>query len=409
MSSVSLKERIHTLDIIRGFALFGILIANMIAFKTPVFTEVRDMIEGASLPDGGMNAALTLMTAFFVDGKFYPMFSMLFGLGFYIFYSRLMKRGLPAKKMFMRRLVFLLLIGLVHLIFIWSGDILHTYAITGFLLPLFIERSSKTIKIWVISLFALGAFMMTALMLMSSVGMNMMVSGEMETLENLNSSADLAASVMANGSFGEILAFRFTNEVVLILLQVLFLVPTILPLFLIGLYLGKTGMFTEIEHNIKRWKKVMWLGLLVGAPLVGLSVAIGYNVFDWAPYLTIPLAEGLNALGGPLLMLFYVAAIVLVTRKSSVEKMLMPFASVGRMALTNYLMQSIIAVIIFNGYGFGLFGQVSKSQGVLIAIAIYSVQVVLSHMLLKRYKQGPMEFVWRKWTYSGEKKHSKAA
>ncbi|MBM7578187.1 DUF418 domain-containing protein [Jeotgalibacillus terrae] len=409
MNSVSLKERIHTLDIIRGFALFGILIANMIAFKTPVFTEVRDLVEGASLPEGAMNAALTLMTAFFVDGKFYPMFSMLFGLGFYIFYSRLMKRGLPARKMFMRRLVFLLLIGLVHLIFIWSGDILHTYAITGFLLPLFIERSAKTIKIWVISLFAFGAFMMTALMLLSSIGMNMMVSGEMESLENLNHTADLAASVMANGSFGEILAFRFTNEVVLILLQVLFLVPTILPLFLIGLYLGKTGMFTEIEHNIKRWKKVMWVGLLVGAPLVGLSVAIGYNLFDWAPYLTVPLAEGLNVLGGPLLMLFYVAAIVLVTKKSSVEKMLMPFASVGRMALTNYLMQSIIAVIIFNGYGFGLFGQVSKSQGVLIAIAIYSIQVVLSHMLLKRYKQGPMEFVWRKWTYSGEKKHSKAA
>lgn len=409
MNSVSLKERIHTLDIIRGFALFGILIANMITFKTPVFTDVSGIVEGSSLPEGGMNATLTLLTAIFVDGKFYPMFSMLFGLGFYIFYSRLMKRGLPAKKLFRRRLVFLLLLGLVHLIFIWSGDILHTYAITGFLLPFFVERSTKTIKIWAISLLIFGPLLMAGLMLLSSFTIQFMISEGIDTLENLNAPAVLAASVMADGSFGEILAFRFTNEVVIILFQVLLVVPTILPLFLIGLYLGKTGMFTEIEQNIQRWKKVMWIGLAVGAPVVGLSVAIGYNAFGWAPYLAGPIAGGLNAFGGPFLMLFYVSVIVLVTRKSSVEKILMPFASVGRMALTNYLMQSVIAVIIFNGYGFGLFGQVSKSQGVLIAIAIYIVQVVLSHVLLKRYKQGPMEYVWRRWTYSGGERHSKAA
>ncbi|TFD93670.1 DUF418 domain-containing protein [Jeotgalibacillus sp. R-1-5s-1] len=409
MSSVSMKERIHALDIIRGFALFGILIANMIAFKTPVFTELNGLFEGERLPEGGLNATLTLLTAFFVDGKFYPMFSMLFGLGFYIFYSRLMKRGLPAKQLFRRRLVFLLLIGLVHLIFIWSGDILHTYAITGFLLPLFIERSSKVIKIWAISLMIFGPLLMTALMLFSSVSIQFIVNQGMDTMENLNASSVVAATVMAEGSFGEILAFRLTNEVLPILLQVLLVVPTILPLFLIGLYLGKTGMFTDIERNLQRWKKVMWIGLAIGVPLVGLSVAVAYNVFGWAPYVTLPIAEGLNAIGGPFLMLFYVSVIVLLTRKASVEKMLMPFASVGRMALTNYLMQSVIAVIIFNGYGFGLFGQVSKTQGVLIAIAIYIVQVVLSHLLLKRYNQGPMEFVWRKWTYSRVEKVSKAA
>ncbi|WP_227397001.1 DUF418 domain-containing protein [Jeotgalibacillus aurantiacus] len=409
MSSVSMKERIHALDIIRGFALFGILIANMIAFKTPAFTEISSMIEGSSLPDGGLNAALTLLTAFFVDGKFYPMFSMLFGLGFYIFYSRLMKRGLPAKQLFRRRLVFLLLIGLVHLIFIWSGDILHTYAITGFLLPLFVERSTKVIKVWVISLLVVGPLLVMGLMLLSSVSIQFMISQEMDTLENLNATSVLAASVMAEGSFGEILAFRFTNEVIPILLQVLLIVPTILPLFLIGLYFGKTGMFTDIENNLHRWKKVMWIGLSIGVPLVGLSVAIGYNAFGWEPYLTVSVAEGLNSIGGPFMMLFYVSVIVLLTRKASVEKMLMPFASVGRMALTNYLMQSVIAVIIFNGYGFGLFGQVSKTQGVLIAIAIYSLQVVLSHLLLKRYNQGPMEYVWRKWTYSRVEKVSKAA
>ncbi|MGD7044764.1 DUF418 domain-containing protein [Jeotgalibacillus proteolyticus] len=409
MSSISMRDRIHSLDMIRGFALFGILIANMIAFKTPIFNNMSSLVEGESLPEGGLNGALTILTALLVDGKFYPMFSMLFGLGFYIFYTRLMQRNLPAAKLFMRRLVFLLVLGIVHLVFIWSGDILHTYAITGFLLPLFVHRSPKVIKIWGIALLIAGSLFFTLLLIGSGWSMEYTIAEGFETIESLKAEELAAVSVMATGSYGEILSFRFFNEVLFIFFQVLLLVPTILPLFLIGLYFGKTGMFKDIEGNIKRWKKILWLGLGIGAPLVGLSVAVQYNVFDWPAYLTSPLAEGLNMLGGPLLMLFYVALVVLATRKASVEKMLMPFAAVGRMALTNYLMQSIIAVIIFNGYGFGLFGQVSKTQGVGIAIVIYAVQVVLSYLILKKFNQGPLEFIWRKWTYAGADKQSKAA
>ncbi|MGD7009496.1 DUF418 domain-containing protein [Metabacillus sp. 84] len=404
-----MKDRIHTLDMIRGFALFGILIANMIFFKTPAFNSMTSLVEGESLPEGGLNSVLTILTAVLVDGKFYPMFSMLFGLGFYIFYTRLMQRNLPATKLFMRRLVFLLFLGILHLVFIWSGDVLHTYAITGFLLPLFIHRSPKVIKIWGVALFIAGSLLFTLLLIGSGWGTEYMIAEGFETVESLKAEELTVASVMAAGSFGEILEYRFSNEVLFVFFQVFLLVPTILPLFLIGLYFGKTGMFEDIEGNIKRWKKIFWLGLGIGAPLVGLSEAVKYNLFDWPLYVTTPVAEGLNMLGGPLLMLFYVALIVLATRKASIEKMLMPFASVGRMALTNYLMQSIIAVIIFNGYGFGLFGQLSKTQGVGIAIVIYTVQVVLSYYILKKFNQGPLEFVWRKWTYGGTEKRSKAA
>ncbi|WP_167578617.1 DUF418 domain-containing protein [Jeotgalibacillus proteolyticus] len=409
MSFVSVKERIHTLDIVRGFALFGILIANMIAFKMPVFSEMGSLIDGETLPEGGLNSTLTLLTNFFVDGKFYPMFSMLFGLGFYIFYSRLLDKNLPATRMFMRRLVFLLLLGLAHLIFIWSGDILHTYALTGFLLPLFIKRTPKVIKIWAISLLLAGTFFFTAVLLISGWGLNLSLNQGLETRESIQAAEMLAASVMTNGSFGEILSYRFWNEVLFILFQVFLIIPTILPLFLIGLYFGKTGMFHDIEGNLHRWKKVLWTGLLVGAPLVGLSVAVRYNLLDMPAYMSMPIAEGFNTLGGPFMMLFYVAGVVFITRKKNVELLLMPFSSVGRMALTNYLMQSIIAVLIFNGYGLGLFGEVSKAQGVLIAIGIYTVQVFLSHQMLKRYKQGPMEFIWRKWTYGNRDSGSKAA
>lgn len=409
MGSIKMNERIHTIDIIRGFALFGILIANMITFKTPVFTDVNSLIEGASLPAGELNAVLTLLTAFFVDGKFYPMFSMLFGLGFYIFYSRLIQQDQPAKALFRRRLIFLLLLGLIHLFFIWSGDILHTYALAGFFLPLFINRSVKVIKIWAIAMLGSGIAVLLVLILLSTLFMQFTVSEGVETMESLQSAELAASTLMATGSFSEIFQFRLTNEVIPVLLQVLLTLPTILPLFLIGLYFGKKEMFQNIGGNLRRWKKVMWIGLVVGVPAVGLSVAVTYNVFDWEPFLTAFIGEGLNMIGGPFLMLFYVASIVLMTRKQNIERLLMPFAAVGRMALSNYLMQSIIAVIIFNGYGFGLFGQVSKTQGVLIAMAIYAIQVVLSHFLLKRYPQGPMESLWRKWTYSKIQKQSKVA
>jgi len=217
-----------------------------------------------------------------------------------------------------------------------------------------------------------------------------------------------AALIMPTGSFSDILGFRLANEVSGVLFQLFLTVPTILPLFLIGLYFGKTGMFHDVGQHIGRWKKVLWIGLCVGAPLVLLSVLIQYGFVSVSSYLTAPLAEFLNMIGGPFLMLFYVAGMVLLTQKSAVERMLMPFASVGRMAFTNYLMQSVVAVIIFNGYGLGLFGQVSKGQGVLIAIAIFAVQVVLSHLLLKRFNQGPLEFIWRKWTYSRVEKKREA-
>lgn len=106
-------------------------------------------------------------------------------------------------------------------------------------------------------------------------------------------------------------------------------------------------------------------------------------------------------LAGPLQMLFYVSAFVLLLQKGTVARLFMPIASAGRMALTNYLLQTIVATTIFYGYGFGLFGSVSSSQGLLIAIVIYATQVILSHLYLKKWKQGPLEALWRKWTYSG--------
>ncbi|MBP1970239.1 uncharacterized protein J2Z83_002357 [Virgibacillus natechei] len=399
-NTIAPHERIHSLDIIRGLALFGILLANMVAFKTLTFTDIEVFLNGATLPESTLNAGVTLFTEFFIVGKFYPMFSLLFGLGFYIFYQRLEAQAFSPRAVFYRRLVFLLVLGLFHLFFIWSGDILHVYAITGFLLPFFFHRAGKTIVFWIVGLLLVTSLVTGAFIMLSGFGLQYSMDEGMMSAAEMKQETEAGSAIMRSGSLGEILSFRITNEALPVLMQVLFVVPSILPLFLIGLYMGKNQMFHDVEKNLKKWKVLCLVGLIVGIPLTFLGVAISYHGLGLPAYLTQGIYQGINMVSGPFLMLFYVSAVVLLLRNGKIQQLFMPFASVGRMALTNYLLQSLIAVGIFYGYGAGLFGQVSSSVAFLIALVIYILQVFVSHFYLKRFKQGPMESLWRNWTYA---------
>ncbi|QDI92705.1 DUF418 domain-containing protein [Salicibibacter halophilus] len=398
-TQIPANERIHTLDIIRGIAVFGILIANMYAFKTLAFTDVRPFIEGGTVPDGALSPFADVFNTIFVEGKFYPMFSLLFGLGFYIFYTRLIEKGYNADRVFARRLIFLLVIGLVHLVFLWSGDILHTYALAGFLLLLFIHRQSKTIMVWIVSLLGVTSIFMFFLMSVTGVGLQLKMESGTGSLDTFENSVDSGEAVMANGSYGDILQYRFLNEVIPILMQSIFIAIAVLPLFLIGLYMGKKGMFHDVESNVKKWRKLCVHSFWSGGLLTALMAVLHYDVLPLPSYFTFGMAEGVNFAAGPLLMLFYVSAFVLLLRLKVWKKLLMPFAAVGRMALTNYLLQSLIAVFVFYGFGLGLFGQISSGVGLVIAVVIFTAQLIVSNLYLQTFKQGPMEALWRKWTY----------
>ncbi|QQK79513.1 DUF418 domain-containing protein [Salicibibacter cibi] len=397
-NAIKKNERIHTLDIIRGIAVLGIIIANMYVFKTLFADETKLMFTGAVLPDGMFNQIVSIFVSFFIDNKFYPMFSLLFGLGFFIFYDRLRQKGLSAGRLFSRRLVFLLVIGLIHLVFLWTGDILHTYALAGFLLLLFINRKPRTILLWAVLMLGIGTFILTAMLTVSGLMLSMMGTDEFVQ----NDTRGMAITTMMEGTYMEILQYRFVNEVVPVLFNVFLTVPGILPLFLIGLYMGKTRMFHDVAANLNRWKKICihscWSGLASVAIVVGLKYGLG----PLPASISYGISEGLHFLAGPILMLFYVSALVLLLHSGGRLKLFMPIAAVGRMALTNYLLQTLIGVSIFYGFGLGLFGQVSIGGGFLLAIAIYIIQLILSHFYLKKFKQGPLEYLWRKWTYGGK-------
>lgn len=392
------NERIQSLDIIRGIALLGIVLANMSFFKSQAIMSEVMLVQGYVLPGGGFDAATRLFTTAFIDGKFYPMFSMLFGLGFYIFYHRLLQKDVNATRVFVRRLVFLIVIGLVHLFMIWSGDILFTYGITGFLLLAFVSRTPKTILIWAGSILVSATVLLTLLNVLGGIGIQLSKSAGLSSLSEMKAYETALAEQMAGGGYAEVWLARLP-DVLLMFFNAFMVIPGIFPLFLLGLYFGKKGMFKNAQEYARLWKKIwvhsLWAGLL-GTIVV---TALIHNFTPLPSAVGFGLAQGLRTLTGPILMLFYVSSLVLLTQKETWQRMLKPFANAGRMALTNYLMQSIVLVFVFYGFGFGLYGQVGEGVGFLIGVGLFVVQVILSTLYLKKFNQGPMEYVWRKWTY----------
>ncbi|MFB5664160.1 DUF418 domain-containing protein [Alteribacillus sp. HJP-4] len=391
------KERIETLDIVRGIALLGILLANMVSFKSPIFQNQSLPSELGVLPPGIINQISVLFLDLFITGKFYPLFSFLFGLGFYLFYSRLVEKGLQAAALFKNRMAFLLGLGLFHLILLWSGDILHTYAVAGFFLLLFIGRSTKTILSWSIGLITFSAVIVGGL---TTAGNLLLTSQSGSTYESqAQQTISEAETAYNSGSFTELFMFRLTDEIPVILGNIFFTVPNVLGIFLIGLYVGKKGWITHSVDHLKTWRKIQLYTMVPGIAAAIIFALFTNNLVPFPTWLTSGLAEGLNIVGGPLLMLFYMATAMLFFQKQNRIRLAQPLASVGKMALTNYLLQTILCIMIFYGFGLGLYGAIDAATGILITIIIFAAQVILSFLWLQSHQQGPMEKVWRKWTY----------
>ncbi|SDH95368.1 uncharacterized protein SAMN05192534_11639 [Alteribacillus persepolensis] len=391
------NQRILVLDVLRGIALFGILLANMASFKTPLFQQQSLPSEWTSLPDGPLNQWAAFGLEFFVVGNFYPLFSLLFGIGFYLFYERSRAKGRDARRLYKRRLTFLLIIGGLHLFFIWSGDILHTYAITGFLLLFFINKKTSTILAWSISLIIISMVVLGALVTWSSLLISTLTAGDM--METAEQSVHTAVSIYSSGTYIDILSFRLENEVPAVLSNLFINIPNILGLFLLGVYMAKKGLFHHTTHYKHVWKRILIMSGLSGGTLSLFYASLQSGILTMPSWLSYGLASGLNISAGPLWMLFYVAFIVLISHNTFVIRMLQPFAAAGRMSLTNYLLQSIIATFVFYGYGLGLFASVSVFSGVLIGAGMFLLQIGYSWIWLKYQQQGPFEKWWRRWTY----------
>jgi uncharacterized protein len=389
-AALPVQRRIAALDALRGVAVAGILFANVLVFFG-LFVLPPD--RAAALPTAAVDRITLFLEHVFIDGKFYSIFSLLFGIGFGV---QLARGGDAALPRFRRRLRILLAIGAVHAVLIWAGDILMLYALLGFTMPWFARRSDRELVRWTVILLALPT-----LLYVVALGAWMLVGPEAARASSGPGLPPRILSIFeAIGTGGPREAF-VGNLVFLgarwadLILTVRF--PKVLGMFVLGLWTVRTGLaLSPSDHRstLVRWSLLGW-----GIGLPANVVAVW--AFERWPYL--PPSPGgslgviMQGVGIPLLALGYAATVAVLVVDG--RRIVNAFAPVGRMALTNYLTHSIVCVVLSYGFGLGLWWRIGASRAMAIAAAIIAVQLPLSAWWLSRFRFGPVEWVWRRLTY----------
>jgi uncharacterized protein len=401
LAPVQGSERLDALDVLRGFALLGILLMNIEAMVGPLdgaLTGIDPALTGA---DRWADA----LVYFFVQGKFYPLFSLLFGMGFAVMMQRAVDAGRPFVRVYLRRVLALLAIGLAHALLVWSGDILTSYALVALLLLLFFrDMPQSRLPKWAIGLMLLplALILLSGAMVELAATVPESAAGMARSLEESN--AEMAAMLEAQrqaqgqGTYWEAVAQR-GEDLALMMGYLVLLGGQLLGLFLLGAWFVRSGAIVVPEDFPALYARLRWIALPVGMVMMGASMAITPTVTMGPMGLRDSFAMCLSMAGGVLMGLGYLAWILRGLQSASLAGGLMMLAPAGRMALTNYLAQSIIATFIFSGYGLGYFEQLSRAWQVPFVLGFYSLQVAASHWWLARFRFGPMEWLWRAATY----------
>ena len=395
-------ERSFTVDAVRGVAVLGILLVNMHWFFGPelYWGLLRDRPW-----TGSLDRAADLLIRFAAEGKFLAMFSFLFGLGMALQMTRAQARGTGFEALYLRRLAALLAIGLAHGLLLWHGDILTAYAVLGFVLFLLRNQRDEVLVggagVAILAPLVLtGAFAaLGALARMSPEAAADMEEGMARQREDWAQAAENAFAAYGDGTFMDALAQR-AQDFGFMWQHFIFWLPPILGLFLLGLWAGRRGVATEPSIHRPLLRRVALWGIGIGV------LANGWYAYGVLHSAT-GIAQGLkgfsfdvaHGVGAPLLGLGYLAGLALVAERSWGRRILAPFAPVGRMALTNYLAQTVLATAIFYGHGLGLYGQVGPALGLVITVGIFALQLAWSAVWLRGFRFGPVEWAWRCVTY----------
>lgn len=394
---VASTQRIDTLDVLRGFALLGILLVNFEYFSKPI----QSIVLGLDPALQGFDRMLALGTQVLAQGKFYSLFSMLFGMGFALMMTRAEQRGGGFFGAYARRILVLLGIGLAHALFIWSGDILVTYAIFGFVMLLFFRRTPQSrLPKWA------AVFLLVPVLLMWLLAASVETAGpdsEAAAMfggqeEALLAGIESADRTLREGSFSEVTAVR-QGDLAFMMSSLLFFGTGILGYFLLGAWFLRSGLIEAAEERIRFFRRLAPIGLIAGLLLSALAAYLMQGQNFMVPSYRMAGANTAATAGNLLLMLGYLSCIVLLLGHRAWGPALRWLAPAGRMALTNYLVQSLFWTWIFYGYGLGLYGEVPRALMPLLALAFFALQVMISHWWLKRFRFGPAEWVWRSLTY----------
>ncbi len=408
------RGRLVALDVARGFALLGIVLVNVDLFSVPMgILEQAGPYEPGILP-----LAAWVFMAMFCQGKFYPLFSLLFGIGVVLQRENIATRGGNYTTLGVRRMALLLLFGLTHVVLLWYGDILVFYATAGVALVLVAGWRAATL-IRVGTALIVGATLLVGAISLAlpaeSFGSAIEVLEEAKTLEigdqpfsemigkideldrSLADPVYLAGEAKAyrEGGFLQALGFRALSWLAVVVSGVIGFWWVVLGLFMLGAGLFKAGLLDPAnERYLLRFVSV---AMVVGIPLSAVAVVL-FKSQD-PSRLRDAFAVAGPLLIGPVVALGYLSGVTLIVRHRFFVGATTALAATGRMALTNYLSQSLVLAFVFYHWGLGLYGQLAGHQRMLLVIGLFAFQVAFSRWWLARFRFGPLEWVWRSATY----------
>ena len=364
LQPVAPGERIFALDVLRGFALLGVLIAyamwSLGNAPKETFGQIDQIILGA--------------TSILVDTKAYTILAILFGLGFSLQFARATDRGVSVVRVYVRRMAALILIGVVHALLLRNGDILVPYAAIGFILLLLRNKSNRTLLVWGI----IGLILPEIVFIVWEF---------LQVPFPRRPSTDGMNHLSAN-----LVWVRYWYSIAVTFW------PASLPMFVFGMYLGRRRFF----ENLSAHRRLLW-GLVIGGLIAGISgfAGIAFLTRAWAknppPIWMFPLPVFLKFSHSWGFAVFYGSSLMLLLQFKGWRRLFSPISAVGRMALTNYLLQSIILVPVC--LTFDLFDRVTPLLALLLASLVWAFQVPFSGWWLRRFRFGPAEWLWRSLSY----------
>lgn len=413
------EERIESVDVLRGFSLLGILLMNIVSFGLPFAAYVNPSVYGGAT---GANLGYWLINQVFFENKMRAIFSMLFGTGAIILTSRAERRGagIEAADIYYRRTLWLIAFGLLHAHLIWYGDILFAYGLVGLILFPLRKATAKALLI------AAGVIILIH---------SLQNVGAMFGIREMKADAEKAATLQAAGTkltheqekalkewrgltemltpskesiereitahrggwldnlkvrSGTAAKFQFT-----MFFQFMFL--DVLGMLVLGMGLAKAGVFDASRgYAFYTWMTVVGFG--AGLPLnywAGKNwIATGFGIPEWFGYI-----NATADLGRFLVAAAYIGIVMMICKAGLFGWLRYLLGSVGRMALTNYLLTSILCTLLFNGYGFGLFAKLERVQLLWVVAGVWAVNLILSPLWLRYFRYGPAEWAWRSLTY----------
>lgn len=380
-------ERIDAIDALRGLALAGILFANSLYFSGWDFMTPA---QSAALFGAEAGERLWFWHKLLIDGKFYTIFSMLFGLGFSLQLARLAARGADGIAIFRRRLLVLLGFGLVHLVCIWDGDILTLYALLGLMLPRFRGVSDRAVLVVAAASLAAPIVLAPGLAALSWAPWNALFGLGAAIQPGLFSPTTDFVGWLQRPDWDSFVAWKSVGWIARIqMLLDNWRLPKVFGLMLIGLWAGRRLVAGSLIEDRRLLARVLIAALIVGLPASWL-----YAVTPGVSQTSLGSQLGTAPMG-----IAYAAAFLLAWPHA--RAVLSVLAAPGRMALTNYLMQTLLGIAIYFGVGLGLVGHAAPGWIVAISAATFALQILWSHLWLARFEQGPMEWLWRRLTYAG--------